>query len=171
MKSGFGLNELRRYPNFVARRLYAAFQHCLDIEFLGDLADIDVLPLELERGIARHDSQAVDLREFMQHGVRQPVGKVTGILILAHIHERQHGNRLVDDFGCDNLVVCGRFCCSLRRRVRSEDRSIRHNPDDGNSKNTNDNLVEARAGSRRYGCFALDILLALDTFRGQFIDP
>jgi hypothetical protein len=80
-----------------------------DAQLLSDRAQIEVAPLERERGRPSHDLNALDSGEVVQELLGQTIGEILIFRIIAQVHERQHGDRRAGA-GC----LCGRSCSRRR---------------------------------------------------------
>src|SRR6185437_15927213 len=72
---------------------HATFQDVAHFQLLGDLRDIDALALELERGVARDDSQRRHLTKVSDDVFADAVAEIFLLLVVAHIGEGQHADR------------------------------------------------------------------------------
>ena len=76
-----------------ARFPHTAFEDVAHAEAPPDLADVDVLAFEGERGIARDDEELRELRQRRDDVFRDAVGEIFLLRVAAHVGEGQHGDR------------------------------------------------------------------------------
>ena len=86
-------DQLGGDPERVAGFPDTALEHVVDAERLRDRRDVGVLVLERERRGPRDHPELRQLREQVQQLLGQAVGKVLLVARLAHVLERQHGDR------------------------------------------------------------------------------
>ena len=71
----------------------AAFEERTDLQFLAQFADAQVLSAQREYGRARGDAEPLDVGQRVDQLLGDAVGEVVALLVAAHVHERQHGDR------------------------------------------------------------------------------
>ena len=76
-----------------ARFAHASFEDVADAEAFPDLADVDVLALEGERGIAGDNEELPKLGERGDDVFRNAVGEIFLLRVAAHVGEGQDGDR------------------------------------------------------------------------------
>ena len=94
MEARVGPDQLNRDAYRVAGFAYAAFEHVGDVQRPRNIGNGRLLALEVEAGGAGRHAQFGNSREQPDEFLRQAVRKVLLILVLAHVHERQHCDRL-----------------------------------------------------------------------------
>ena len=88
-------HQLHTDAQHVAALAHAAQQHVGHAELGGDRAHVFVLALERECRRARDDPQVAAARQAIDQFLRQAVGEILLVALLAQVGERQHGDRLV----------------------------------------------------------------------------
>jgi hypothetical protein len=84
------LNELRGDPQSIGGFAHAALEHMRHHQPPGNSRHILRLALEVKgRGSCRHP-QICDLAQPVDHFLRQPIGEIFLILLLAQVEKRQH---------------------------------------------------------------------------------
>ena len=86
------VDELRGDAHARARLAHAALEHVPHLQALRDLADLDRLALERERGRARGDVKSFDLGQRVDDLFGEAVAEVLVLGIGAHVRERQDGD-------------------------------------------------------------------------------
>ena len=87
------IHELRSDPHGAAFAPDAPLEDGGDGKLLTDRPYAHVLPLERERGGARDHVKTFHVGERVDHFLGYAVREVLVILLSAHVHERQHGDR------------------------------------------------------------------------------
>ncbi len=90
---------------------HAAFEHMADAEFAGDVADVDGLPLEGERRVARDHAERGHFRQIGCDILAYPVAEILLLGIAAHIGKGQDTDA---DFA---PAGAGRFISFVGRRT------------------------------------------------------
>jgi hypothetical protein len=160
MRVGPSLDQLRRDPHGITRLAHGTFQHVCHVQRARDLGDPDLLALECERRGARGHLQLRNLGEQIQQFFGDTVGKVLVRLLVAHVHERQHGDR---------LRRCRYRCFLVDTVVQHE--AVGHQQHDRDSHDRDDREVELAAGVVCDRLVRLDLALALQAFRREFVEP
>ena len=93
MPAGRRVDELGGDPDPSARFAHAPLEDVAHAEALTDLAEVDVLALEGEGGIAGDHEKPRKLRERGDDVLRDAVGEIFLLRVAAHVVERQHGDR------------------------------------------------------------------------------
>ena len=88
-----GVDQLRRDAQSGAGLADAAFQDVGHVELLAHGSQILALALEIEGRRTRSDAQAGDLGQRVDDLLRHAVGEVLLIVLGAHVHEGQDGDR------------------------------------------------------------------------------
>src|SRR5262249_22322007 len=86
--------ELCGNPQLVARASHTSFEHGIGANLLPDLPDVLSLAFELKRARPRDYPKPWDPREGIRDLFRDAVAEVVLARTTAHVHERQHHNRL-----------------------------------------------------------------------------
>jgi hypothetical protein len=92
-----GVDELRRDPHLVPRAAHRPLQDRGHVELRRDLPDRLRGALVLERRRAGDHANVADLGEGGQDVVRDPVGEVLVLGVVAQVLERQHGDGRLRD--------------------------------------------------------------------------
>ncbi len=92
--AGVGPDQLSRDAYRVAGFAYAAFEHVGDVQRPRNIGNRRLFALEVEAGGAGRHAQFGNSREQSDEFLRQTVREVLLVLVLAHVHERQHCDRL-----------------------------------------------------------------------------
>ncbi len=90
--AGGDVDELHRDAQPVARLAHAALEQRADAELASDFARIEPRAAKLERGAARRDAQAVDVRERIDQFFRETLAKIVLVAPRTHVGEWQHAN-------------------------------------------------------------------------------
>ena len=93
MMPGVRLDQLGRDAHPVARAPRAALEHVAHAELAPDLLHRHGAPLVGEARIAGDDEEPAILRQRRDQVLAEPIGEVFLIRVLAHVGERQHGDR------------------------------------------------------------------------------
>ena len=86
------VDELRGHAQPVVRFAHAAFEHCVYLQLASDFADVLVLSLECKRGRSRRYPKRFDLRQRIDDFFSNTIAEKFVLRIVAHVHEREHGN-------------------------------------------------------------------------------
>jgi hypothetical protein len=143
----------------------------LDVERLRDLRDRRVLALECERRGPRDHPQPLHLGQDVQQLLGEAVREVVVRLVVAHVDERQHGDR-----GRADARRSGRHgrCRARRRRVGdafAAGEAIEHQHADRQHQEPADHQVELARRRVRDRLAAIDEMLALQALGRQLVDP
>ena len=93
MPARLGFNELAGDAHLIAGPLDTPLKHVTGAEPPPDVADIDALPLEDERGAARDHEQGTEARQRRGDFFHDPVRKPVGVRIAGNALEREDGKR------------------------------------------------------------------------------
>ena len=87
------IDQLHRNPNMVSRPAHAAFHHIAHTQLLRDFFKIarDATLVLHDRSATNH-FQILDLGQIRKQFILDTVGKVSVLLFLAQIFQRQHGD-------------------------------------------------------------------------------
>ena len=84
------IDQLGRDAHPVAGLAHAAFEDVVDLQFLGDGRNVQVLALVYERRSARCHLEPIDTHQQVQQFLGNAVGKVFLFRVVADVQERQH---------------------------------------------------------------------------------
>ncbi len=108
MITGLGLDQLRRHPDAVAGFPQAAFEDVADAKLPPNLLHIDCVALVGEAGIPGDHEQRWVAGQRGDDVLGDPIGEELLLGVVAHVGEREHGDR--------RLVRQGEQGCAHRRR-------------------------------------------------------
>jgi len=92
-----GVDELRCHPEPSADVAHTTAQHRGDVKSSSDFADVTARAAKRERARTRRNLEPFQLRQRVDQLLAQSITQVIVLGVAAHVDERQHGNRRVQD--------------------------------------------------------------------------